>query len=154
MNLIKPLLLPIVLVGSVAAIDGCDNYHSAPKIISANKGQQFAVACSGLVTVRGDQQSGYEISFTDEKGQEHDWRGLHDVQIDDDPELTKQCSQSQSSRQAQAQAPPRERQLSDDEINSLRKRNECENRFTDRKIYEVDGVSIGVACKQNPDRKP
>jgi hypothetical protein len=147
----KTIILATVFVLS-ASIAGCVNINSAPKIISANQGQQFAVACSGFVIVSGDQQSGYEVRFTDYKGQEHDWRGLHDVQIDEDPELTKQCLQSPD--RAQAQAQPEQRQLSRDEIDSLRKRNECENRFTDRKIYEVGGISVGAACKQNPDRMP
>ena len=40
------------------------------------------------------------------------------------------------------------------DMDNLRKRNECEQRFTDRKIFEVDGMSIVAACKQNPDRLP
>ncbi len=47
-----------------------------------------------------------------------------------------------------------ERQLTKDEVESLRKRNECEQRFYDNKIYEVDGMSIVAACKQNPERRP
>jgi len=47
-----------------------------------------------------------------------------------------------------------ERQLTDAELENLRKRNECQQRFYDKKIYEVDGMSIGLACKQNPDRRP
>lgn len=33
-----------------------------------------------------------------------------------------------------------ERQLTHDEVEALRKRNECEQRFYDNKIYEVDGM--------------
>ena len=47
-----------------------------------------------------------------------------------------------------------ERQLTHDEVESLRKRNECEQRFYDNKIYEVDGMSVMAACKQNPERRP
>ena len=47
-----------------------------------------------------------------------------------------------------------ERQLTKDEVESLRKRNECEQRFYDNKIYEVDGMSLVAACKQNPERRP
>lgn len=47
-----------------------------------------------------------------------------------------------------------ERQLTDEEVESLRKRNECEQRFYDNKIYEVDGMSIVAACQQNPERRP
>lgn len=48
----------------------------------------------------------------------------------------------------------RERQLTKDEVESLRKRNECEQRFYDKKIYEIDGMSVMAACKQNPERRP
>jgi hypothetical protein len=47
-----------------------------------------------------------------------------------------------------------ERQLTKDEVEGLRKRNECEQRFYDNKIYEVDGRSVMAACKQNPERRP
>jgi hypothetical protein len=47
-----------------------------------------------------------------------------------------------------------ERQLTKDEVESLRKRNECEQRFYDDKIHEVDGMSLVAACKQNPERRP
>jgi hypothetical protein len=53
-----------------------------------------------------------------------------------------------------ADTPKPERQLTNDEVEYFRKRNECEYRFYDKKIYEVDGMSIGPACKQNPDRMP
>lgn len=43
-----------------------------------------------------------------------------------------------------------ERQLTHDEVESLRNRNECEQRFYDHKIYEIDGMSAMAACKQNP----
>jgi hypothetical protein len=49
---------------------------------------------------------------------------------------------------------PAERKLTNSELENLRKRNECEQRFYDKKIYEVDGISIGPACKQNPGRLP
>lgn len=52
------------------------------------------------------------------------------------------------------QAATPERQLTEAELENLRKRNECQQRFYDKKIYEVDGMSIGPACKQNPDRRP
>ena len=47
-----------------------------------------------------------------------------------------------------------ERQLTKDEVEGLRKRNECEQRFYDNKIYEIDGMTILAACKQNPERRP
>ncbi len=49
-------------------------------------------------------------------------------------------------------AKPVERQLTESELENLRKRNECEQRFYDKRIYEVDGMSVFLACKQNPDR--
>lgn len=48
----------------------------------------------------------------------------------------------------------RQRQLNPDEVESLRKRNECEQRFYDNKIYEIHGMSVMAACKQNPERRP
>lgn len=47
-----------------------------------------------------------------------------------------------------------ERQLTHDEVEAFRKRNECEQRFDDKKIYEIDGMSVMAACKQNPERRP
>ena len=47
-----------------------------------------------------------------------------------------------------------ERQLTHDEVENFRKRNECEQRFYDNKIYEIDGISVMAACKQNPQRRP
>jgi len=61
-------------------------------------------------------------------------------------------AESQTPPNADQTAQPAERQLTDSELENLRKRNECEQRFYDKKIYEVDGMSIGRACKQNPDR--
>jgi hypothetical protein len=64
-------------------------------------------------------------------------------------------SESQTpSKEDQSAKPPEERQLTDSELETLRKRNECEQRFYDKKIYKVDGMSIGAACKQNSDRLP
>jgi hypothetical protein len=62
--------------------------------------------------------------------------------------------ESQTPTSKDQTANPAERQLTDSELENLRKRNECEQRFYDKKIYEVDGMSIGPACKQNPDRLP
>jgi hypothetical protein len=62
-------------------------------------------------------------------------------------------SKPQSSEQVTSK-PAVERQLSPDEVEYFRKRNECEQRFYDSKVYEVDGMSIGAVCKQNPERKP
>ena len=50
--------------------------------------------------------------------------------------------------------PTEERQLTHDEVEAFRKRNECEQRFDDNKIYEIGGMSVMAACKQNPERKP
>jgi hypothetical protein len=121
----------------------------SPKVIRANDGKLFAIACSGMISVGGNKQDGYEVSFEDEKGQSHDWRGLHDIQIDDESELTKSCPGQTTSH---PEGGPRE--LNDTEIDNLRKRNECEARFWNKKIAEVDGMSVGAACKQNPDRMP
>jgi len=62
--------------------------------------------------------------------------------------------ESQTPADKDQAAKPTERQLTDSEIENLRKRNKCEEQFHDRKIYEVDGMSVGQACKQNPDRLP
>lgn len=47
-----------------------------------------------------------------------------------------------------------ERQLTHDEVEALRKRNECEQRFYDRNIYQIVGMSVMAACKQNSERRP
>jgi hypothetical protein len=62
-------------------------------------------------------------------------------------------AESQTPSNADQTAQPAERQLTDSELENLRKRNECEQRFYDKKIYAVDGMSIGAACKQNPNRR-
>jgi hypothetical protein len=49
---------------------------------------------------------------------------------------------------------PIKRGLSEDDVQYYRKRNECEQRFYDKKMYQANGLSIGAACKQNPDLKP
>jgi hypothetical protein len=51
-------------------------------------------------------------------------------------------------------APADEHELSKDDLENLRKRNECEQQFYDKKMYQVNGKSIGEACKQNPDLRP
>jgi hypothetical protein len=52
------------------------------------------------------------------------------------------------------ETPIQGRQLSKEEIEYYRKRNECEFRFMDKGIYDVDGKPIGEVCKESPDRKP
>jgi hypothetical protein len=49
---------------------------------------------------------------------------------------------------------PQKPELSKDDVRYYRSRNECEQRFYDKKMYQVNGLSIGAACKQNPDLKP
>jgi hypothetical protein len=49
---------------------------------------------------------------------------------------------------------PLKSELSKDDVSYFRRRNECEQRFYDKKMYQVNGVSIGEACKQNPELKP
>jgi hypothetical protein len=63
-------------------------------------------------------------------------------------------TESQTPSGADQTAKPVERELTGPELENLRKRNECEQRFYGKKVYEVDGMSIGPACKQNPDRLP
>jgi hypothetical protein len=65
------------------------------------------------------------------------------------------CRAKDSNQSAQpANTESTNRELTDSEMETLRKRNECEQRFYDKKIYEVDGMSIGPACEENPDRLP
>jgi hypothetical protein len=49
---------------------------------------------------------------------------------------------------------PLKSELSKDDVDYFRRRNECEQRFYNKKTYLVNGVSIGEACKQNPDVEP
>jgi hypothetical protein len=72
-------------------------------------------------------------------------------------DATFSCSATQTEHggsEANGGSPVQPRELTSDEVENLRKRNECEQRFYSKKIYEVNGVSIGPACKQNPDRRP
>jgi hypothetical protein len=113
----SPSQMRSVLVAVAVLISGCGDTHFAPKVITANGGKLVAIACSGAITVGGSQQGGYEVDFTDEKG-----RGLRDVQIDDEPELTKVCSgQTTNASQEGQSKPAEERQLSSEEIEDLRK---------------------------------
>jgi hypothetical protein len=139
----------------VALIIGCGDTHFAPKVITANGGKQVAIACSGVIRVSGNQQDGYEVTFTDDKDQSHDWRGLHDVQIDDDSQLTKLCSTG-TSRDGQAQTPTQSAPTQS--VSTLPAPrtpvDECEIRFWNKLIHEVDGKSVVAACKENPERRP
>ena len=49
---------------------------------------------------------------------------------------------------------PLKPELSKDDVQYYRNRNECEQRFYDKKVYQVNGLSIGAGCKRNPDLKP
>jgi hypothetical protein len=60
---------------------------------------------------------------------------------------------SQRSREG-GTTPLAEGTLSESEVENLRKRNACEQRFYDKKIADVDGMSPGAACKRDPDRQP
>lgn len=74
----------------------------------------------------------------------------------DDPTFSCQAKETPQTPSSNVtdRPPPVERHLSPEDLEYFRKRNECENRFYDKKIFEVDGMSIGRACKQNPDRRP
>ena len=62
--------------------------------------------------------------------------------------------QGQTPTNSVAEPPETQRTLSNEEIEYYRKRNQCEFRFMDKGIYEIDGKSVGAACKQNPERRP
>lgn len=71
------------------------------------------------------------------------------------PETPASVQSPESTPEAQPQSTPQpERPLPDEYIENLRQRDACERRFYDKKISEVDGMSIGAACNENPDRKP
>lgn len=73
---------------------------------------------------------------------------------DADPSFSCVATQRPSSQYRMTKPAEKPGQLPESEIESLRKRNECEQRFYDKKIYELDGMSVMLACKQNPDRRP
>ena len=76
----------------------------------------------------------------------------------DDPMFVCERQPSNESTEAQpsAQTPstPLPDHVGDQDMDDLRKRNACEARFTDKGIYDVDGMSPIAACKQNPNRVP
>lgn len=45
-------------------------------------------------------------------------------------------------------------ELTPEEMEILRRRNECEKRFSDKNVLEVDGQTIVRVCQLNPDRQP
>lgn len=119
----------------------------------ARSGKVFNVEFSGDIT--------YDAEKTE--GEVHYWRCRRN---NSDPAFSctvKETSPKQygtpstpsTSTPSTSPPPPAEgRQLTGSEIDNLRKRNECEQRFHDKKIYEVDGMSIYTTCKQNPLRMP
>jgi hypothetical protein len=73
----------------------------------------------------------------------------------DDPMFVCERQPSKESKEAQPWATPTiPGHVNDEEMDSLRKRSACEARFTDKGIYDVDGMSPIAACKQNPNRVP
>lgn len=107
----------------------------------------FMVRFSGDLPFDGDKKDGAYL----------EWK----CRRNDDAEIAFTCyavqtptSETQTQPAQNQSEPAPERALPPAEIASLRKRNQCENRFTDKGIYEVNGVTVGVACKQNPDLKP
>ena len=54
----------------------------------------------------------------------------------------------------ESQAQPQPQPLSPEAIEYFRKRNECESRFNKKGIYEIDGIGVTAACKEDPDRVP
>jgi len=77
----------------------------------------------------------------------------------DNADVTFSCVRKPTPEEPQPSAAPApvpsvQHELSKDDLDNLRKRNECEQRFYDKKLYQVNGMSIGEACKQNSDLKP
>jgi hypothetical protein len=105
-------------------------------------GKTFMVRFSGNLTYDKDKKDGLVLS----------WRCRNDGNAG----VTFSCfaKQEKETKTGSSTESQSNRELTPGEIDDLRKRNECENRFTDKKVYEVDGMSLGAACKQNPDRRP
>jgi hypothetical protein len=94
-----------------------------------------------------------DVTYDDEKpdGAVHYWLCRRN---DTEPTFSCGAKEIPPSEPQATEKQPEPRQLTSDELEYFRKRNECEERFHNKKIYEVDGMSIGAACKQSPDRKP
>jgi hypothetical protein len=120
------------------------------------------LACLGALPM--DPEKLFNVSFSGDltydqekpKSEVHYWLCRRN---DGDPSFScgarkNSLSESQTPSSEDQTAKPADRQLTDSELENLRKRNECEQRFYDKKIYEVDGMSIGPACKKNPNRFP
>jgi hypothetical protein len=91
------------------------------------------------------------------EGAVHLWKCRHNS----DAEIAFTCfrvrTETEATEPQPAQAQPEsapQRELTSEEIENLRKRNQCENRFAEKGIYQVNGVTVGIACKQNPDLNP
>jgi hypothetical protein len=115
-------------------------------VLSTETGKIFNVKFSG------------DLTYDEEKslGSVHFWLCRRD---EADPSFScgarrNPTSKSQIPTSKDQTEKPAGRQLTDSEIENLRERNECEQRFYDKKIYEVNGMSIGEACKQYPARLP
>jgi hypothetical protein len=74
----------------------------------------------------------------------------------DNADVTFSCDKKPDPKKQSESAPVSDvpHDLSKDDLENLRKRNECDQRFYDKKIYQVNGISAGEACKQNPDLRP
>ena len=88
--------------------------------------------------------------------------GLWDCRKNSDDDLKFSCwqkAQDKPTTEGRAQSTPAQtpvegRQLTAEEIEYYRKRNECEFRFMDKGIYQVKGEAVGAACKENPNLRP
>jgi hypothetical protein len=78
--------LQIGLFATLVLSFGCNDIKSSPKAIDADG--TIYLACTGLVRISGSLQQGYEVSFTDASGLEHDVRGIRKLEISDLPTKT------------------------------------------------------------------
>ena len=78
---------------------------------------------------------------------------LEDVLSSRPPDGTVACLWQRLEQAGNQEVEP-EPKLPPEYIESLRKRDICEQRLYDKKIFSVHGMSVMEACKENPDRKP
>ena len=94
----------------------------------------------------------YEPAIVD--GAVHYWLCRHD-----NSDVTFSCvkeKETKNEKQSEAEpiVPPPKHELTNKDIENLKRRNECEQRFYDKEVYLANGLSVGKACKQNPNIKP
>lgn len=85
----------------------CSNMKYAPQVISAD-GDTY-LACHGFLTIDGNRQDGFSVSFTDALGHSQDVRGIRQLEITN-ADAAKLCRDAIAEAQAQQVLEKREQE--------------------------------------------